>query len=80
MAVTIAGALEPALTLRISSKVQKRCSDVSCLTSCRLVFFLHSFSFRFFFFKVSRKYFLSFPNAFRTRHFPISQPLAPFNF
>lgn len=33
MAVTTAGVLEPALTLRISGKVQKRYSDISCLTS-----------------------------------------------
>lgn len=33
MAVTVAGVLEPALTLRTSSKVQKRYSDISCLTS-----------------------------------------------
>lgn len=33
MAVTIPRVLELALTLRISSKAQKRYSDISCLTS-----------------------------------------------
>lgn len=55
MAATIAGILDPALTLRISSQVQKFYSDTSCLTSYLfLSFFFVSFSpplLFFFFFK-----------------------------
>lgn len=63
MAVTIAGVLAPALTLRISSQVQKFYSDISCLTSYLLffVFFLHFFFFPPLFFLSTQEVLLKHP-------------------